>query len=108
MYSLFVKANPETIIVPGTLFSVSFTLMTSGTGGNFTIRSTNSRGFDSTFPTSMFLEPGITNNGTVTLSAPLNTTSGTDVTLAIEAEAPGGTDSNYIVLRFSVLNTVIL
>ncbi|XP_006808726.1 von Willebrand factor A domain-containing protein 7-like [Neolamprologus brichardi] len=104
--NLTINANPETIIVPGTLFSVPFTLMTSGTGGNFTVRSTNSRGFDSTFPTSMFLEPGITGNGTVTLSAPLNTPSGTDVTLAIEAEAPGGTDSNYIVLRFSVLNTV--
>lgn len=48
---------------------------------------------------------GNSTNGTVTLSAPLNTPSGSDVTLTIEAEAPGG-DTNYVVQRFSVFNTV--
>lgn len=82
--------------------------MTNGIGGNFTIRATNSQRFDSTSPTSLFLEAGNSTNGTVTLSAPLNTRSGTDVTLTIEAEAPGGKDTNYVVLRFSIVNTVIL
>ena len=81
--------------------------MTNGKGGNFTIRATNNRHYDSTFPTSLFLEAGKSANGTVTLSAPRNTPSGTDITLTIEAEAPGGGDTNYVVLRISVINTVI-
>ncbi|XP_023272377.1 von Willebrand factor A domain-containing protein 7-like [Seriola lalandi dorsalis] len=101
-----ITADSNSILVPGTPFSVPFSVMTSGTGGNFTIRATNSQRFDSTSPTSLFLESGNSTNGTVTLSAPLNTPSGTDVTLTIEAEAPGGADTNYIVLRFSVVNTV--
>eukprot|EP00064_Thunnus_orientalis_P014262 superscaffoldBa00002458_g14304 len=77
-----------------------------GNGGNVTIRATNNRLFDSTSPASLFLETGNSVNSTVTLSAPLNTPSGTDFTLTIEAEAPGGEDTNYVVLRFSVVNTV--
>ncbi len=45
--------------------------------------------------------------GTVSLTPPVNMVSGTDVTLTIEAEGPGGTDSNYAVLRLSVLSKVI-
>ena len=82
--------------------------MTNGTGGNFTIRATNNRQFDSTSPASLFLESGKSTNGTVTVSAPLNTPSGTDVTVTIEAEDPEAADTNYIMLRFSVLNPVLL
>ncbi len=88
--------------------SVPFSVMTGGAGGTFSIRATNDQGFTSTFPSSLSLETGGSANGTVTLTAPLNTTSGTDVTLTIEAEAPGGTDTNYVVLRFTVLETVTL
>lgn len=42
----------------------------------------------------------------MTLLAPLNIPSGSDVTLTIEAEAPGGVDTNYVVLRLSIVNTV--
>nr|XP_046266993.1 von Willebrand factor A domain-containing protein 7-like [Scatophagus argus] len=94
------------ILVPGTTLSVPFSVMTEGAGGTFNIRATNDQGFSSTFPSSLFLGTGGNANGTVNLTAPLNTTSGTDVTLTIEAEAPGGTDSNYVVLRITVLNTV--
>ncbi len=45
-------------------------------------------------------------HGTVSLTPPGNTVSGTDVTLTIEAEGPGGSDSNYAVLRLSVLSKV--
>ncbi len=93
---------------PGTPFSVNFSVMTNDIGGNFIIRAANNRRFRSTYPTSLFLEAGNSANGTVTLSAPLNTPSGTDVTLTIEAEAPGGQDTNYVVLRFSIVNTVKL
>lgn len=84
-----------------------FSVMTSGIGGNVTIRATNNRRFDAAFPTSLFLETGNRVNSTVTLSAPLNTPSGTDFTLTIEAEAPGDKDTNYVVLLSSVVNTVI-
>ncbi|XP_030602893.1 von Willebrand factor A domain-containing protein 7-like [Archocentrus centrarchus] len=104
--NLTINADSGSIIEPGKPFSVPFTLVTNGTGGNFTIRATNSRGFDLTSPTSIFLETGKTANGTVTLSVPLNTPSGTDFTLTIDTEAPESADSNYVVLRFSVLNTV--
>ncbi|XP_028321748.1 von Willebrand factor A domain-containing protein 7-like isoform X2 [Gouania willdenowi] len=101
-----ITADSSSILEPGSDFSVTFSLTTNGPDGNFTIRATNNRRFASTFPTSLLLENGTSANGTVMLSAPLNTPSGTDVTLTIEAEAPGGGDSNYIVLRFSVVNTV--
>jgi len=89
------------------MLSVPFSVMSGGTDGNLTIRATNNRDFDSTFPTSLFVESGNSTNGTVTLSAPLNTPSGTDVILTIEAKAPGGADMNYIVLLFTVVNMVI-
>lgn len=92
--------------MPGTPFSVPFSVMTNGIGGNYTIRATNNQRFDTASPTQLFLEPGNSTGGTVNLTAPLNTPSGTDVTLTIEAEAPGGADTNYVVLRISVLNTV--
>ncbi|XP_041864762.1 uncharacterized protein LOC121654612 [Melanotaenia boesemani] len=104
--NLTITADSNSILVPGTPFLVPFSVMTGGTGGNLTIRATNNRGFDSVYPASLFLESGNSTNGTVTLSAPLNTPSGTDIILTIEAEAPGGADTNYIVLRFSVVNPV--
>ncbi|CAG5872904.1 unnamed protein product [Menidia menidia] len=104
--NLTITADANSILVPGTPFSVPFSVMANGTDGNLTIRATNNRDFDSTFPTSLFMENGNGTNGTVTLSAPLNTPSGTDVTLTIEVEAPGGEDMNYIVLRFTIVNTV--
>ncbi|XP_051258150.1 von Willebrand factor A domain-containing protein 7 [Dicentrarchus labrax] len=104
--NLTISADSNSILVPGTPFSVPFSVMTYGMEGNYTIRATNNRRFNSTYPTSLFLEARNSTNGTVTLSAPLNTPSGTDITLTIEAEAPDGGDTNYVVLRFSVLNPV--
>ncbi|KAG7224593.1 hypothetical protein INR49_011346 [Caranx melampygus] len=104
--NVMIRADSNSILVPGTPFSVPFSVTTSGTGGNFTIRATNSQNFESTSPSSLVVVTGNSTNGTVALSAPLNTPSGTSVTLTIEAEAPNGTDTNYIVLRFSVVNTV--
>ncbi|KAK9536523.1 hypothetical protein VZT92_006297 [Zoarces viviparus] len=94
------------VLVPGILLSVPFSVMTSGAGGNFRIQATNDQGFNSNFPSSLFLETGGSANGTVNLTAPSTTPSGTDVTLTIEVEAPTGADINYVVLRFAVLKTV--
>ncbi|XP_034538688.1 von Willebrand factor A domain-containing protein 7-like [Notolabrus celidotus] len=104
--NLTINADSDGIIDPLTPFSVPFSVMANGAGGNFTIRATNNQLFPSTFPTSLLLETGKTANGTVTLSAPRTTPSGTDVTLTIEAEAPDGEDVNYIVLRSTVINTI--
>ncbi|XP_053298127.1 von Willebrand factor A domain-containing protein 7 [Pleuronectes platessa] len=102
-----ISADSNPILVPGILFSVPFTVTTGGTGGNFTIRAThNQQRFNSVSPTSLILVSGNSTDGTVEITAPLNTPSGTDFTLTIEAEAPGGADTNYVMLRFSVLNKV--
>ncbi|KAM4547257.1 von Willebrand factor A domain-containing protein 7-like [Fundulus diaphanus] len=103
--NLTLTANSENIFIPGTLLSVPFTVASNGPDGNVTIRAFNSGGFESTFPTTLFLEGGNSTNGTVTLSAPMNTPSGSDVILTIEAESPDGTDFNYIMLRFSIVNS---
>ncbi|CAN9493256.1 unnamed protein product [Ophioblennius macclurei] len=100
-----IAADSDGILDPATEFAVNFSVVTDGAGGNFTIRATNSRSYASTFPSSLSVDAGGA-NGTVTLTAPRNTPSGTDVALTIEAEAPGGGDSNYVVLRISVVNSV--
>lgn len=105
--SLCVQADSNSILTPGTPYTVPFSVMTNGMGGNFTIRATNSRSFNSTSPTSLILEAGKDANGTVTLTAPRTTPSGTDLTLTIEAEAAGGGDTNYIMLRISIINPVM-
>ena len=83
-------------------------MTTADVGGNFSIQVTDDRGFVTAFPARLELAAGGEANGTVTLSAPLNTPSGSDVTLTIQAEAPGGADANYAVERYSVVNTVML
>ncbi|XP_054482353.1 von Willebrand factor A domain-containing protein 7-like [Anoplopoma fimbria] len=98
--------DSNSILVPGIPLSVPFSVMTSGAGGNFNIQATNDQGFNSNFPPSLFLGTGGSANGTVNLTAPSTTPSGTDVTLTIEVEAPGSADINYVVLRFTVLETV--
>uniref|UniRef100_A0A3Q2GIT4 von Willebrand factor A domain-containing protein 7-like n=1 Tax=Cyprinodon variegatus TaxID=28743 RepID=A0A3Q2GIT4_CYPVA len=103
--NLTLTADSENILIPGTPVSVPFTVSWTGSDGNVTIRASNNKGFDLTSPSMLFLKGGNSTNGTVTLSAPTNTPSGSDVILTIEAETPDGTDSNYIVLRFSILNS---
>ncbi|KAK1883219.1 von Willebrand factor A domain containing protein 7 [Dissostichus eleginoides] len=100
--------SPDTagVLEPGTPLSVSFSVATSGAGGTFSIQATNDQNFDSSFPSSLIVETGSTANGEVNITAPSNTPSGTDVTLTIEAEAPGGAGANYVVLRFTVLTPV--
>ncbi|XP_061888792.1 von Willebrand factor A domain-containing protein 7-like [Entelurus aequoreus] len=108
--SVTAQAN-STNIEPGSTVSIPFTIATTSGGvvnetanGMFTVRATNDRSFDSSSPSSVTIEEGNGGkaNGTVTLTAPDTATSGTDVTLTIEAEDAAATDINYVVLRFSV------
>ncbi|XP_027888394.1 LOW QUALITY PROTEIN: mucin-3A-like [Xiphophorus couchianus] len=96
----------DTVLEPGTPRSVSFSVMTTGEGGSFTIQATNDQRFAASFPSSLLLDPGVSANGTVNITAPAGTPSGTGVTLTIEAVAPGGADTNYDVLRLTVLSKV--
>ncbi|XP_059208302.1 von Willebrand factor A domain-containing protein 7-like [Centropristis striata] len=100
-----IALDSNTIVEPGTPLSVPFSVTTSGAGGTFAIQAINDQGFTSTAPSSLTLDTGGSANNTVIITAPSNTPSGTDVTLTIQAEAPGG-DTNYVVQRFTVLKTV--
>ncbi|XP_031415797.1 von Willebrand factor A domain-containing protein 7-like [Clupea harengus] len=101
-----VTASVNSTLEPGATITVPFTVETNTTAGNYTIRARNDRGFNVTYPSSVTLEAGGRAEGTVSLTAPSDTPSGTDVTLTIEAEAPGATDSNYVVIRFAVATKV--
>lgn len=81
--------------------------MTSGEGGSFTIQATNDQSFSLTFPSSLNLDAGGSANGTVNITAPADTPSGTGVTVTIQAVALGSVDTNYAVLRFIILQKVI-
>ncbi|XP_073699142.1 von Willebrand factor A domain-containing protein 7-like [Garra rufa] len=97
-----VTAQSQNITQPGVPMSLNFTVATNTTDGNYTIRARTDQGFSMSFSSSLILGPGGSAQGSVTLTAPSDTESGTDVTLTIEAEAPGSTDLNYITLRFTV------
>nr|XP_019952836.1 PREDICTED: von Willebrand factor A domain-containing protein 7-like [Paralichthys olivaceus] len=98
--------DSEDVLEPGVPFSVPFSVLKNGSGGNFIIQATNDQGFTLSFPSTLSLTTGSWANGTVNITAPASTPSGTDVTLTIEASAPGGTDTNYAVLRLTVLTPV--
>lgn len=87
-------------------FDLSFTLVSNATESKYTIRARTDRGFSVSFPSSLNIGTEGSAQGTVTLTAPSDTKSGTDVTLTIEAEDQGSGDSNYVALRFSVMTKV--
>ncbi|XP_056590286.1 von Willebrand factor A domain-containing protein 7 [Triplophysa dalaica] len=97
-----VKAPIQNTTTPGVPFSFNFTVSTNATAGNYTIRARTSNGFSVSVPSSLNVESGRSAQGTATLTVPSITKSGTDVTLTIEAEAPGSTDLNYATLRLTV------
>ncbi|XP_014833002.1 PREDICTED: von Willebrand factor A domain-containing protein 7-like [Poecilia mexicana] len=96
----------DIVVEPGTLKSVHFSVMTTGEGGRFTIQAANDQDLTLFYPTNLLLSAGGSANGTVNITAPADTPSGTVVTLTIEAVAPGGADSNYAVLHLTVLPKV--
>ncbi|XP_056092844.1 von Willebrand factor A domain-containing protein 7 [Rhinichthys klamathensis goyatoka] len=101
-----VKAIADSSMLPGQVFKLNFTVTTNGSSGTYTIRARNDKTIPMTHPLTLNLESGGSAQGTVSLTPPADTVSGTDVTLTIEAEGPGGSDSNYAVIRLSVLSKV--
>ncbi|KAG1925181.1 von Willebrand factor A domain-containing protein 7 [Pimephales promelas] len=102
-----ITAQTNSTIEPGIPLNFNFTLVNNAiTGSSYTIRARTDRGFNVTFPSSLYVGTDESAQGTVTLTAPANTESGTDVTLTIEAEDSETSDSNYVALRFNVLTKV--
>ncbi|XP_059410430.1 von Willebrand factor A domain-containing protein 7-like [Carassius carassius] len=101
-----IKARADSSMLPGQVFKLNFTVTTNGISGTYTIRARNDKNIPMNHPSTLNLVSGSSAQGTVFLTPPGDTVSGTDVTLTIQAESPGGSDSNYAVLRFSVLSKV--
>ncbi len=98
------QAQPNNTIEPGIPFNLNFTLVTNATGGSYTIQAWTDRSFSVSFPSSLDTGTEGSAQGNITLTAPSDTESGTDVTLTIVAEESG--DSNYVALRFTVMTKV--
>ncbi|XP_072534535.1 von Willebrand factor A domain-containing protein 7-like [Salminus brasiliensis] len=101
-----VKATVDSTLLPGEPFKLPFTVITTGAGGTYTISARNDRGFPLTYNTKLNLETGVSAKSTVVVKPPANTESGTDIALTIVAEGPGGFETNYAVLRLTVLSKV--
>ncbi|KAJ0050442.1 hypothetical protein NL108_003664, partial [Boleophthalmus pectinirostris] len=96
-----IQATVSSSMEPGKVFTLPFSVFTNGAGGQYKINARNDRDFSMTYPSSLSLIPGQYTNATLTITPPAGTISGTDVTLTLDASL--GSDSNYVVLRLSVL-----
>ncbi|XP_071359311.1 von Willebrand factor A domain-containing protein 7-like [Trachinotus anak] len=101
-----IQAVVDSSAEPGKAFKLPFSVMTQGSGGQFHISARNDRNFSMSYPSSLTLTTGKYTNDTLTITPPASTPSGTDVTLTVEAKSSSGADSNYIVLRLSVVTKI--
>uniref|UniRef100_A0A671YRG3 von Willebrand factor A domain containing 11 n=1 Tax=Sparus aurata TaxID=8175 RepID=A0A671YRG3_SPAAU len=101
-----IQAVVDNSMEPGKAFTLPFSVMTQGSGGKYSIGANNDRNFEMSYPNSLTLTPEQYANATLTITPPANTPSGTDVTLTMEAKSSNGLDSNYAVLRLSVVTKV--
>ncbi|XP_062391750.1 von Willebrand factor A domain-containing protein 7-like [Sardina pilchardus] len=100
-----VTAQTTANLKPGIPLSIPFTVASEHFGGTFTVKARNDRKFTLTSPSRVAVSAGGRTESRLTIKAPAVTPSGTDVTLTIEVQGPGG-DSNYAVLRLTVLAEV--
>lgn len=91
---------------PGDAFEIPFSVRTQGSGGLYSIVAKNDKDFPMSYPSSLSLTTGKYTNDTLTITPPASTPSGTDVTLTMEAKSSDGVDSNYVVLRLSVVKKI--
>ncbi|XP_034146852.1 von Willebrand factor A domain-containing protein 7-like [Esox lucius] len=104
--SVTIRAVVDRTMEPGKAFTLPFVVMTNSTGGTYKINARNDKDFTMNYPTSIMVATGGNATANLTITAPANTESGTDITLTVEAVAPGSVDSNYVVLRLSVVTKV--
>ncbi|XP_038570271.1 von Willebrand factor A domain-containing protein 7-like [Micropterus salmoides] len=96
----------DSSVEPGKAFKLPFSVMTQGPGGQFSMNARNDKDFPMSYPSSLTLTTGQYANATLTITPPASTPSGTDVTLTMEAKSSSGVDSNYAVLRFSIVTKI--
>ncbi|XP_022595770.1 von Willebrand factor A domain-containing protein 7-like, partial [Seriola dumerili] len=101
-----IQAVVDSSVEPGETFKLPFSVMTQGSGGQFEISARNDRNFSMSYSSSLTLTTGRYTNDTLTITAPANTPSGTDITLTVHAKLSSGVDSNYVVLRLSVVTKI--
>ncbi|KAF3687217.1 von Willebrand factor A domain-containing protein 7 Protein G7c Precursor [Channa argus] len=101
-----IQAVVDNSLEPGKVFNLNFTVMTEGLGGQYSISARNDKSFAMSFPKSLALETGQYTNATLTITPPANTPSGTDITLTMDAKSANGADSNYVVLKMSVVSKI--
>ncbi|XP_077460651.1 von Willebrand factor A domain-containing protein 7 [Stigmatopora argus] len=101
-----IQAMVDRSIEPGENFNQSFSVMTQGPSGTFSISGKNDRDFPMLYPLSLSLTTGVYTNGTLIITPPSDTPSGTDVTVTLEVKSSNNVDSNYAVLRLSVLTKI--
>ncbi|XP_028311428.1 von Willebrand factor A domain-containing protein 7 [Gouania willdenowi] len=99
-----IKATVDSSVEPGKPLSLLFSVMTQSSGGSYTIDIKNDKNFTMTYPNSLTLTTGQYANATMTITPPASTPSGTDVTVTMEAAK--GSDSNYAILRLSVITKI--
>uniref|UniRef100_A0A8C7YHQ1 von Willebrand factor A domain containing 11 n=1 Tax=Oryzias sinensis TaxID=183150 RepID=A0A8C7YHQ1_9TELE len=104
--NVLIQAVVDSSVEPGKDFTLPFSVTTQGAGGVYTINAKNDRNFPMTFPNSLTLATGQYTNDTLTVQPPADTESGTDITLTIDAKSSSGADSNYVVLRMSVVTKI--
>ncbi|KAL3995927.1 protein-arginine deiminase [Sarotherodon galilaeus] len=101
-----IQAVVDSSVEPGQAFKLPFSVMTQGSDGKYSISARNDRNFSMSFPNELTLVTGQYANATLTITPPASTESGTDVTLTIDAKSSNGIDSNYAVLRLSVVTKI--
>ncbi|XP_068590781.1 von Willebrand factor A domain-containing protein 7 [Cebidichthys violaceus] len=101
-----IKAVVDSSMEPGKTFDLSFSVMTKGSGGQYSISARNDKSLTQPSEEKLTLTTGQYAYSTITITPPADTASGTDVTLTLEAKSSSGVDSNYVVLRFSVVNKI--
>ncbi|XP_016300112.1 uncharacterized protein LOC107656686, partial [Sinocyclocheilus anshuiensis] len=104
--SLVITARTDEVWEPGKTLSIPFTVVNNSSDVLFSINARNDHGFATVFPSTVYVGSGNSANSTVTITAPPNTPSGTQVTLTIEAETSAKSDFNYVVLKLTVVSPI--
>ncbi|MBN3301685.1 VWA7 protein, partial [Amia calva] len=90
------------LLEPGQDYIIPFTVDTNGTGGTFSISVRDDKRFVINATESVTVGSNGTAGGTFVLSVPATVTSGTDVSITVEAQSASTSDFNYAVLRLTI------
>ncbi|KAM9792587.1 von Willebrand factor A domain-containing protein 7-like [Neosynchiropus ocellatus] len=101
-----IQATVTGTMEPGKAFTIPFSVMTQGPTGEFNINAQNDKDYPMTKPNRLSLTSGKYTSSSLTITPDKNTVPGTDVTVTIDAKSTSGADSNYVVLRFTVINKI--